>query len=409
MKKTTAASLILSVVFCFILNMPVYAEKYLASVDGKSFTSVQDAVDSMKNGQTLTLLSDVKSDSTVRITAKGRKICLNFAGKKYIYTGTGDAFLISSGTVICKGMKIQSKHFAFRTGKNAAVTFSGGSSRGYILNKGTMKFKGGTYTSAGCAAGSEDELVQNYGKLTIDAGTFSGIKDNALYGGKGSILIRGGTFKCSYKDKKGNYYPVFLNEKGSAAVIRGGKFSSPGYALMNAGKVTLAGGSFHSTYEATIWNKGTVRIKKAKISHKNDDWWAIYNVGNMTIDNVSLKGSVINETTGKNKLTINGGTFTPYKKKIGIKNYKGTTVINGGKVKADQANALYNDKDGKLTVTDGTFYSGGSYYALYNLGTAKLNGGSFRIGGTGCGIGSGSEASLKKAEAVNGDVYYENS
>ena len=73
--------------------------KLCGFVEGKSYTSFQKAVDSMKSGQTLTVLAEINTKDTVVIKARKKKININFARNKYSYNVKEFAFDIKSGNV----------------------------------------------------------------------------------------------------------------------------------------------------------------------------------------------------------------------------------------------------------------------------------------------------------------------
>ena len=412
MKKRIVSLLTVIIVLVLAFSVPTFAAKYVASVDGKSFTSVQKAVNSMKSGQTLTLLSDVSSNSTVKINLGSKKVSFNFAGNRYQYSGNGTAFTISSGDITFRGMKVLSKNYAFTIKKGSTVTLSNGRCTGYIENKGSLTINGGSYGAVGCVYSydnkDKDELIQNYNKLTINKGDFTGYKDNVVCIFKGSTVINGGKFVANVEHEDMRW-PVISVWKNTSLIVNNGSFSGKGSCIDSGGKTTIKGGKFKSTNYITIYNyQGNMRIEGGTVTGTKDYYAIVNEKGNMTIVDVTVKGGVGNETTKNRKLKIYSGSFSDYSGYYNIRNFQGTMEIAGGKFVSKKANTVYNDKGAKLVISDGVFLQkGDNHYALYNLGKATLTGGSFTTRGYKYAIGSASGSVLKKNSSVDGEVDYQ--
>lgn len=404
MKRHIKLSMLLIAVIFIISGVASYAGAgYVASVDGKGYASLQTAVNKAKSGQTITILKDVSTAKSVKVRAGKKTININFAGNQYKYTGSKSAFEIVSGTVNIRTMKITSKNNAFYIRRGGKVTLQNGSCKGYIVNKGKLTINGGVYSSKGAMKSKKDELIQNYKKLTINNGTFTGVPDNAVCSFKGTVLIKGGKFKCKKKD-----YPCILNFKKSKMTIRKGSYTSKGEALYNEGKLNMEGGRFRSYYGVSVINTGSMQIKGGIINEKKGIV-ALYNyMGNMTIHDVTLNGTVFNYTKKNKKLKIYGGDYNPSKGAVGVINHRGRAIIIYADIYTRKNNALLNEKKGKLTVYDGYFESTGGYYALQNEGKATLKGGSFdSIGDYTYSIHCLKGSTLTKSGGVVGKVTYD--
>ena len=126
-------------------------------------------------------------------------------------------------------------------------------------------------------------------------------------------------------------------------------------ALVNAGTVTLEGGTFERSNEAG---------KLDPYSNGGNSWYTVQNKGTMTIkDGTTVKNdggfssNLCNADDTNAKLVINGGTFT------------------GG------INAVKNGSNTKLEITGGTF-SNTSQYVVMNWSDATISGGIFTAEGT---------------------------
>ena len=95
----------------------------VAEVGGKSYSSLQEAINAAQDGETVTLIADATEDATV---AAGKNITLDLGSKKLTNTNTGKATL-----TIAKG--------ATATVKNGSIV--GGASFYTIQNSGTATFE----------------------------------------------------------------------------------------------------------------------------------------------------------------------------------------------------------------------------------------------------------------------------
>ena len=340
-----------------IFSIPVFGQENIASVNGKYYTTVQDAVNHMKSGQTLVLLNDLKTSETVKINLGKKKICINFNEKKYLYTGYASAFDISSGQVTVKNMNIRvyGGAYAFYIKKGAALKINSGRCSGDIENYGTCTILSGNFSLS---------EIYNYKNLTIKNGVFSGTKSVSCYfvltGKGGKSVISGGTFKNLCKDGSVSSFCVL---KGGSLIIKGGKFTSNGdrdfYLIENkSGSLRFDGGNL-----------------------KKKDGYCIYNLkGNMTINKLTLEGRIYNETSGKKKCVIKKANI-----KGSIYNSAGKMIINGGKYvsrKNMDEDCVLNGIKGDLTITNGTFIQTDpkelTDLALDTYGKVRIDGGTFK-------------------------------
>ena len=397
---------VFAILLTLLFGIQVSAARYVANIGGKSYTSMQEALNKIKTGQTLTVLDDISTKITVRIP--GKDIDINFAGNEYKYDGKGNAFEISGGNVSIRNMNIQSHNYSFYVNKGAALTLSNGSSKGYLLNKGELIIDGGTYNSKGCIASKKDELIQNYGSLTINKGNFTGITDNALICNGGETEINGGSFRCNAKERKENvFFPVVLVEKKAELIINKGSFKGKGESIFSKGQITLQGGSYISYKSCAIYNyKGIALLYGGTYSTNSKKYCTVFNEqGKMTIYDADIEGTTGNLSSGKMSLIIKGGAFHS-KNSFGIINKKGKTIISGGTVITKNTNAICNEEKGIIKISGGYFKSNKRYYALWNKGKAELTGGSFITTGGKYSIGCVSGSTLKKGNNVKGTVDY---
>lgn len=372
--------ILFSLLFVFI-NSNVYANsKTVAVISGKSYASLQKAVNAVKNGETITLLENVSTKTQVKINKPKKSFTINFAGNTYKYTGTGKAFLIQSGNVTVKNINIISKNYAFYIKKSAQLTITSGKCYGYHYNAGTCNIVTGSFSTRGAKKSDNDELIQNHGEMTINNGNFYGLCDNAIYN-FGNLLIKGGNYKSTVAPENEVYYPVILNWKKAVCNIIKGNVSGNGMTIENVGGiVTINDGNYTSSFHYVIGNvdNGTFTINNGKFTGNSHMPLLGNQNGYFTIKGGTYKGQMQNSTTGNYKMAIYNGNFSSSDYPL-LVDLKGTVEIKGGTFISQNNNTICNDKEGILKIWGGNFSCTDYFYVLYNYGKAYLSGGEFRV------------------------------
>ena len=148
----------------------------VASIGSKKYATLAAAIDAATAGDTVTLLVDVTEDVVI-----DKNITLDLGDKKLTGTGTANKATLT----IAKG--------ATATVVNGTVL---GTANSYytIQNNGTATFEDLTAT----AGNTDSSMINNYGELTINSGTYTGGL-NVVKSEPGTTLeITGGTFELNY-------------------------------------------------------------------------------------------------------------------------------------------------------------------------------------------------------------------
>ena len=142
----------------------------VASINGKSYATLADAVAAAQNGETVTLLRDAEGDGVSIMAAEAKNITIDLGGNTYTVSG-------------------------------GAVGSTNYETQGFHLEKGSnITIKNGTITST--ADSGVLMLVQNYCNLTLDGVTLDGTKlptpSGWSYGyvmsnNCGDVLLKGNT------------------------------------------------------------------------------------------------------------------------------------------------------------------------------------------------------------------------
>ncbi len=365
----------------------------VAEVNGVSYASLQEAINAAQNGETVTLLADATEDVVI-----SKSITLDLGGKTLTNTNAGKATL-----TIAKG--------ATATVKNGNVI--GGTSFYNIQNNGTATFEDVKAT----AGNTDSAMIDNYGTLTIESGTYTGGLDTvknepnaklAISGGEftltkgtskgftgvvfnyGALEISGGTFIQSDKSAPyGQAQVIHTDKSGSATpstIITGGTLKnlctrSAAWTVRAtnaaAGATQVSGGTFNKKVSDSYCADGFIPTKNADGTYGVKEGHYVAQVGSTKYETLAdairlaAKGKTIqlltdateNITIAANKqitLDLNGHTLNG-----GTGNAK-AAILNKGNVTITDTSA---GKTGTIKRDDQGVAGETSYYVILNLGT----------------------------------------
>lgn len=277
-----------------------------AAIGGKTFDTLQKAIDAAGEGDTVTLLADVTESVTIDA---GETIVLDLNGKTLVN---------SDGPQDTNVAAADRKHTITNNGSLTVIDNVGGGKvdnvshgKGALVNYGAANLNGGTFTrsaengiSPSNNGGNSWYVIDNHGTMKIDGATVTS-------DGKYSSLIR--NIKAAENEagsltvSSGNLSNGFIalkNDTDGTMNITGGTITSGDQAVQNWNKATISGGEL--TGKVYCWSAGK--------APKND-------TGNLTISgNAKIdgevaaiqyqyvdKGQTITPDTPA-KVTIQGGT-----------------------------------------------------------------------------------------------------
>lgn len=294
----------------------------VAKIGNVEYKTLQDAIDSAVNGQTVTLINNVYLTETVNVK-ENQTIVLDLAGKAVTVQKNGEVSLYAIdnyGTFTLED--------SVGTG---SITARG------TRNYGTMYIKGGTIDS--CDSNGGGASVWNEGTLTVLGGVLkttgerSGSNAATAINNLGMLTVENGTFDCTYHAISNSFNSK--TQKGGVAVIKGGTYTVSGtdyaYAIVNneSCEMTISNAEVRS-------NCGAVAANTGKLTIESGSFWGRRYYG-LWVTNDGTHTDVV----------INGGTF--YGKQYGIY----ASVDDGGQ----------DVSDVNIKVTGGAF-SGGEAAAL---------------------------------------------
>ncbi len=303
----------------------------VCKIGDTTYTSLQDAINAVQDGQTIVLTDDVSEC----VTAKEHTFTIDLGGKT-LTNGDNSDTLSVAGT-------------ANVTLKNGAMSASWTNDVVYLYSSdAAVTVQDGVSVTTGDSSWAAPIYVSE-GNLTINGGTFSAASSDTIYVEGGSVVINDGTFTCSYSDDEYSVVYVFDdNDESPKVTINGGTFSgkeSAVYADADS-EVVINGGTFTSEeYFALNAEYSTVTVNGGTFTAKDSSYANV--VGNFA------------------DLTINGGTF-------------GSSSTESGVALAVRLGSDY----GSLNISDGDFYGDMAYDESDDYFTAVASGGTYSLDGT---------------------------
>lgn len=356
----------------------------VASVDGKSYTSLQAAFDAAASGSVVTLLRDTIATEVTYVPA-GKEIVLDMSGHEYVGLNLvtisplenstltvkdtsgknavlGGTYPISIGRVTTGGAKANNAAVTLEsganivakrtltsntvgvavesrgTGTNATVTVKEGAQVSGIragvelsVENGVINMESGTVRSnstdrSGCGA----VMVGPNGELNVSGGSIAGYSKAIVTGANANANIADGTV-CGQ---------IYLTGKDSSLNIENGTFTA-----------LVSDGYYH---DKSLIDGGT----NAKITIDGGTFKNVTDEGKKTYANELI------QLGDNNVLTINGGTFLSNRCELIDVAETAKVVINDGSLTATNADVIHigllqAEKKADITINGGAFT--GSY------------------------------------------------
>ena len=248
---------------------------YLTGSVSGSWTVPSGTVDLCLNGNTISGTITVPSGATLniynegsgKVTYSGSTIVVNNGGKAYIYGGT---FENTSSSGHC--INVKSGGFIQIDGG----TFNGAS--GY--NDATISIYGeGIINNATVSGGCNAVYSRDSGKAYIYGGNFRALGFNTMAVGSGAYMYINMTNGGVISNDVSGYYAI--NVLGTAEIdyaITSG--SSTAINVNSGASATIKGGSFNSTDNDTVTNKGALTITGGDFTGKE---YAVNNNGTFNL------------------------------------------------------------------------------------------------------------------------------
>lgn len=347
----------------------------VATVGGKNYSTIKEAIDAAGDGDTVTLLANVTESITI---GEGETIVLDLNG--HTLTNTE-----GSHTITNNGALTVQDTSAGGTGTVDNVTHA----RGALVNYGTAELEGGTFTRSAEASISPDDagdnswyVIDNQGTMTIDGAT---VKNKGYY----SSLIRNLGKSASDPAKltvsngliQQDNFIALKNDDYGELIVTGGTIISDEQALQNWSQADLSGGTFDGNVitwsygdhpsSTTISDEAKITGNVIAVNYDGDkESIATVNITGGTVVGAISKGTYndgigivpAEPTVESSKIQVSGGVFTE----------DPTPYLTSGK-------ELIRNADGTYSVRNETPSSGGSSDPTYSPVMDVSDGGTVRV------------------------------
>ena len=368
---------LLLVVATFLLTGSViYAATTTATIGGRRYSSLQKAVDAARSGQTIVLRRDITLTSPLKFEKSGsytlhlNRHTIKTKGINYIWVTKGKV-TFKKGTVKTAN---KSGTSILTITDSGSVTIESGTYKGFIQNGiGANKIKNGSlHILKGTFQQNEGFfIIQNFGKLVIDDGTFTNSHRNSYYSlianlgnctinggtfstcirevfstsslssGNGDItVINGGIFKRSYRPKYDSSGEYGFYSSGKKLKIKGGTFNIPLY--IQGTTVTMTGGTIKAGHPVTVDTGyggpvGSFKMTGGKIVAKSDfdgKYTSAIEGSNITLTGGNVTGGVTKKEIDEETGTVKSKTYYPvvlkdeYNTNVNVR--RGVTLVNKG-------------------------------------------------------------------------------
>lgn len=348
-----------------------YAEDTIAVINSTEYATLQLAIDNVNEGETVQLVKNATESVSIPVPKNftlnvGTYTLTNSEGSHTItnkgtvtITGTGTIDNISNEKAALwnEGTCILTGNTYTRSQENGqSATESGGNSYYTIVNHGTMTINDGTTVNQN---GKFSSLVENgwyngsqntsglESVLTIEGGTFTGGLNTIKNDDYGKLTINNGSFTNMAQSALLNWNDAtitngtFTADETSKSVVINGYLTTE--TDMDKGSLNIQGG----TYSVGALEAKAAGVTAISLMGETEHCGAI------SISGGTLNGDIKTDAGTKKggSLTISGTTQIDGQ----IQNSKFDVVnVNGGTVKQ----GIVNSGPGTISVTDGTVQGG---------------------------------------------------
>lgn len=281
------------------LTQPEGTESAIAEVNGKSYPSLQEAINAAPRKATVKLLADTKEN----VTISTNNVTLDLNGHT-LNGSTGERK--PALTVTARGVTVMdSSETQTGTIKREDTAENSGVSSHYVIDiqgNGWLTFESGNVTNGSGAGGTKgaslvrvgDDSVAKYPGLNIKGGTFTQDNFIVIKVDSGDLFLNGGTLNSAHS---------YAIEDWHRATIKGGTVNGAVAAWTYGGghnsNLTISGGTVNGNVESVTYDGA--EGKTAKVSIKGG-------VVNGTLSASKYNSTEINDPA-KATIEITGGTF----------------------------------------------------------------------------------------------------
>ena len=276
-------------------------EAVVAEVNGKSYFSLQEAIDAASRNATVKLLADTKENVTistnnVTLDLNGHTLNGGTVKAKPALTVTArgvtvmDSSETQTGTIMREDTAENSgvsSHYVIDVQGNGWLTFESGN---VINNSGTTSGKGASLVRIG------DDSVAKYPGLNIKGGNFTQNNFVVIKVDSGDLFLNGGTLNST------NSYAI---ENWHRATVKGGTVNGAVAAWTYSGghnsDLAISGGTVNGDVKSVTYDGAEGKTAKVSITG---------GTVNGTLDTVDYSTGATSNDPTKATIEVTGGTFS---------------------------------------------------------------------------------------------------
>ena len=215
----------------------------VASIGETNYATLQDAVDAVVDGQTITLLAD----ATECVAIEGHTFTLDLAGKT-LKNSEDDNTLLIKGTA---NVSLVS------SGENGTVESIGGNDAIYMDGSASLKISSGVNVYADSNAYRAISLRSADNNLVIDGASVVSEKHPAIFLAGGSLTVNSGSLSCAQSSTQPAILAGGTDDKHYKLAINGGTIGSSSLedgealnaVLYSGDSLSITGGDFYGEVE----------------------------------------------------------------------------------------------------------------------------------------------------------------
>ena len=282
------------------LTQPEGTESAIAEVNGKSYPSLQEAINAAPRKATVKLLADTKENVTistpyVTLDLNGHTLNGSTGERKPALTVTDHVTVMDSSET--KTGTIMREDTAENSGVSSHYVID-------IQGKGWLTFESGNVTNGSGAGGTKgaslvrvgDDSVAKYPGLNIKGGNFTQNNFIVIKVDRGDLFLNGGTLNSA------NSYAI---ENWHRATVKGGTVNGNVSTWTYSGgfnsDLTISGGTVNGNVESVTYDGAEGKTAKVSITG---------GTVNGTLNTVDYSTGTTSNDPTKATIEVTGGTFS---------------------------------------------------------------------------------------------------
>ena len=303
------------------------AETAVAEVGGKSYSSLQAAIDAAKERAVVKLLANTKENVTistknVTLDLNGYTLNGSTGERKPALTVTSRAYVMDSSAA--QTGTIMREDTAENSGVSSyyVIDVQGGKSGWLFFQSGTVKNDSGAGGTKGASlVRVGDDSKPGLPHMTITGGTFTQDNFIVLKCDSGILSVAGGTINSANSYAIQNWKTTYIKDgdKGASKPVINGNVSTWTYNGSGS-SLEISGGTVNGNVESVTYDGAAGKPAKVAITG---------GTVNGTIKTVDYSTSTTTDDPTKATIEVTGGTFSTDPSRYVVENFAATKNADG--------------------------------------------------------------------------------